>query len=316
MPNCEAAAAEYKAGLPTNCKGVQWTMMTFSIYVHLLYPHITVDEGQEWRGAKAKYRFTCSIHGPQAPARAFYFLSQASGCQCKGCRSDKLAASAGTLRSPRASKEEKELATKLRAKGLSYREIGRQLGRSLSTIQHWLDPEQLERCRQRSTKWNSENRERKRANGRRYISEFVHGKANHKANNHKYRGSKYHASGAIYNGPDLDLIDPPHVEPDEIESKWFDEYDMWKEYVKGDPDAMAELSFEDADEDVKKRTAQQKLLEKISGEKYSLEHLIPLSKGGIHHPLNFANRALALNLQKNNNMLDSDVRLFMSRLFN
>jgi hypothetical protein len=36
------AADEYKASLPTNGLGVIWTMESFSTYINLLYPHVTV----------------------------------------------------------------------------------------------------------------------------------------------------------------------------------------------------------------------------------------------------------------------------------
>lgn len=78
---------------------------------------------------------------------------------------------------------------------------------------------------------------------------------------------------------------------------------------------MEMFSFEGTEDAVKTRKKQQQVLEKISGEKYSLEHLIPLSRGGLHHPMNFANRALQLNIEKNNKRLAADDELFCKRLF-
>ena len=75
----------------------------------------------------------------------------------------------------------------------------------------------------------------------------------------------------------LDIPDHPDAKPE-----------GWVEYDLTDLITTAadreEMSFVGADEDVKKRAKQQQLLEKISGEKYSLEHLIPLSRGGTHQP--------------------------------
>ena len=75
------------------------------------------------------------------------------------------------------------------------------------------------------------------------------------------------------------------------------------------------MSFEGTEENVAIRKKQQIGLEKISGEKYSLEHLVTLSQGGLHCPENFANRSLQLNIQKNNKRLQQDEALFCKRLF-
>ena len=124
-----------------------------------------------------------------------------------------------------------------------------------------------------------------------------------KAHLHKRRALEYHCFGNAY------IPDHPDANPE-----------GWVEYDLSDLITTAadreEMSFVGADEDVKKRAEQQQKLERISGEKYSLEHLIPLSRGGTHQPENFANRALTLNLQKNNKRLQADDELFAKRLFN
>ena len=294
-------AQEYKASLPKGRGGTAWTMESFSTYVTLRYPHITVASGQEWTGAEIKYKFVCELHGPY-PASARKVLEETTGCRCTGCKTDKRTASAGKTRSPRATKEEKELAAKLRAEGRSYLEIARQLGRGDSTILRWLDPEQREKSRQSCAKWNSENREQHRANNRRYSKEFEHGRANKRKRDHKRRSLEYHAADVVFL--------PDHPDGD---SQGFVAYDCY-DLITTDEDRTL-WSFPGADEDVAKRTTQQKGLEKISGEKYSLEHLIPLSRNGIHHPMNFVNRALKLNIQKGNKMLKEDMELFCKRLF-
>ncbi len=295
------SAQEYKDGLPVNWRGTVWTMETFSVCVNLLYPHITVVSGQRWSGARKKYQFNCVIHG-QYEANADNILRETKGCQCKGCTSDKKAASAGTMSKSRGTKEEKELAAKLRKEGLSYREIGRQLGRDGSTIQNWLDLDCKERKNRCDAKWQSENKARNAVVKRRYRTEFAHGKAVDTKSSQKRRSLKYHASDVVF------LPDHP-----EADSQGFVSYDCY-DLITTDEDRIL-WSFPGADEDVAKRSKQQKGLAKISGEKYSLEHLIPLSKGGLHHPMNFVNRSLKLNIQKGNKMLKEDMELFCKRLF-
>lgn len=86
--------------------------------------------------------------------------------------------------------------------------------------------------------------------------------------------------------------------------------------MKQDKESQEMMSFAGAEEDVAKRKKQQIGLTKISGETYSLEHLVPLSQGGLHCPENFANRALTLNIQKGAKRLPKDDALFVKRLFN
>ena len=116
------------------------------------------------------------------------------------------------------------------------------------------------------------------------------------ASNHQRRGLEYHAIDEVL-----------------IDGVWHS-YDCYQ-YIETAEDKEF-WSFAGADEDVAKRKQQQIKLAAIAGEPYSLEHLVPLSRGGIHHPFNFANRALALNLQKNKSILSKDVELFCARLFN
>ena len=300
---CEAVTQNYRNSLiPKGKKNAKWTGETFSTYVHLLYPHITVVSGQEWLGVMTKYKLLCDIHGTyEAPA--YQLIDEKIGCNCKGCSSDKNKASAGTRRSPRATKEEKELAAQLRAEGLSYRKIGLELNKSQTTIQRWLNPEYSEKGRQANRRWASNNREQQRANCRRY-KDFDHGRATLGMIRHKRRGIEYHCIDTVF------LPDHP-----DADYQGFVSFNIW-ELIKGDADAMSMMSFEGTEEDVSKRKKQQIGLEKISGEKYSLEHLIPLSRGGIHCPENFANRALDLNRKKHNNRIKEDEELFCKRLFN
>lgn len=67
--------------------------------------------------------------------------------------------------------EEQRRAEELRAQGLSYRAIGREMGRSHPTIRGRLDPGVFEKQRQNSIRWRETNRERARINSRRWYWE-------------------------------------------------------------------------------------------------------------------------------------------------
>lgn len=289
--------------LPEGREKVRWTMETFSTYVNLLYPHITVVPGQEWNGSPKHYKFICSIHGEYS-ATANLVMTPRQGCMCKGCKTDKNIATAGVRRANKGTSEEKQLVKKLRDAGLSYRAIAKQVGKSCSTICYWLNPESKANCLATNYKWfSANNNELHKAKKLRYYSEFEHAKQSRKKGSHKRRSLQYHAVDVVY------LPDHPDADYQGfVEFNCFDlittseDRDFW--------------SFAGADDDTAKRAKQQMGLEKISGEKYSLEHLVPLSRGGIHHPANFANRALKLNMQKNNSLWDKDTNLFLSRIFN
>ena len=69
-------AEEYKSSLlPDGRKKVFWTIETFSVYVNLLYPHVSVVPGQEWTGVLSKYRLLCEKPG-EFEARAKNVLNE------------------------------------------------------------------------------------------------------------------------------------------------------------------------------------------------------------------------------------------------
>jgi len=78
---------------------------------------------------------------------------------------------------------------------------------------------------------------------------------------------------------------------------------------------MEMMSFEGAEAAWTQKQKQCKRLEKISGIKWSVDHLVPLSRGGIHAPENFKLVPLADNLAKHNKVISEDYALFAKRLF-
>jgi transposase-like protein len=255
---------------------------------------IVLRDDAVYKSNKKPIEVKCSVCGHEWNPRPHDLTSHSAGCP--ECHRLRCVESAGTLRTPHASKAEKELARCMRRAGMTYRAIAGMLGRSKVAITNWCDPVALEKDREKSRKKNA----RYRASGQRTMlgrnyRQTAHGKANRTAYNHQRRALEYHALDTIL-----------------VDGCWY-QVDMYP-YITTAEDRDF-WSFTGADEDVRKRKGQQEKLAEISGEPYSLEHLIPLSKGGIHAPCNFANRALALNTQKNDSFLDSDTRLFCSRLF-
>lgn len=304
---------------------------------------IRIREGAVYKGGGAKpkpgetsedYKIpvVCMKCGGAFEQTPHYFIS-GKGRGCKVCAKEKLNAGRtglkviGKMKRRAAEPGEIEKARKLYAETNNYCEVGRQLGRTTSTILQWLDPEYKERQNRRARKKVA----RDKASGYQKLREDAYvkssrGRAIRTKGWQKRRANKSLSLDYVYLcDVDLDELQPPYVEPEEIESKWFVDYNIWDDFDYGDGDikpgvghdseAQKMLSFTGADEDAAKRKKQCQKLEKISGEKYSLEHLIPISRGGLHCPENFANRALELNLQKNNSRWEADDALFCKRLF-
>jgi len=87
----ESNAEKYRESLPKRKGGTGWTTESYSTYVSLLYPHITVPINQEWKVVMSKLTHICEKHGSyEAPPHAL--LKENTGCQCQGCFNDELAA--------------------------------------------------------------------------------------------------------------------------------------------------------------------------------------------------------------------------------
>ena len=285
-------AASYKASLPKGRGGTAWSIETFSVYVNLLYPHITVVSGQEWKGASVKYQFMCEKHGLYE-ARAMHVLKSALGCQCKGCHFEKNTNCAGTIRRRRASQEEKDLAAKLHADGLSYRAIARQLGRGASTIVTWLVPEYAESQRQCSAEWREHNRERTRACARRYTSDFEHGKAGARARSAHRRLLRTNAPESVFLDGQWHEVDRDYT------------YKVFNQVLlpPSERKAIQELYLE------------AQYLTETTGIVHHVDHIQPLSKGGEHCMLNLQILTAEENLSKGDTFRKEDQEELARRLF-
>ena len=294
----EAIAENYKRRITGNRKRTQWDIKSYSHYITLRFPEITVPANQEWLSVNHKLAHVCDEHGKYDVAPKDMTRRQ-PGNGCRNCQSDKNKNNRRTF--SYASVETKAKAAEMHAKGMTYKDIGSELNIAASTVCRWLDKEVRGRSHKRNNIWKKENYELNLAGQKAHRARPKRIADNAEAR-HKRRAVEYHCLGNAYI--------PDH--PDANAEGWV-EFDL-SDLITTKTD-KEEMSFVGADEAVKQRAIQQQKLERISGEKYSLEHLIPLSRGGTHQPENFANRALKLNLEKNNKRLISDDELFAKRVF-
>jgi transposase-like protein len=257
---------------------------------------IVLRDDAEYENNRTPIDVTCTVCGHEWSARPNDLINKHQGCP--ECARLKKVAAAGINRKPRVSKAFKEFARRCHFEGgMPFNKIGKLLNKNHGSVMRWCDSALQERARQQNHERNAKNK----ASG--YQAQLIadyqktpHGRSAGLKAVHKRRSVEYHALDTIL-----------------IDGAWHHVNMM--DYITTAED-RAFWSFPGADDDVAKRKKQQIKLGEISGEPYSLEHLVPLSKGGIHHPFNFANRALALNKQKRNSILSKDVELFCARLFN
>ena len=278
----------------TNTKSINYAKSFPGKLEEVHQGRIVLKDTAVYRSTKENIDVACTVCGHEWSARPNNLIDKQSGCP--ECKRLAFVARAGVIRQPRASKAEKELAKCCHKAGMSLDAIGDLLNRSKHTIHRWIDSGVAERHRQR----NKERHAIQKASGHQQkvlaaYRQTEHGKANASKSDHKRRSLKYHAIDDVL-----------------VDGVWHS-YDCYQ-YIDT-PEDREFWSFPGANEDVAKRKIQQDKLAVISGEPYSLEHLVPLNRGGIHHPDNFANRALALNKQKKDNILSKDVELFCRRLF-
>jgi transposase len=243
-------------------------------------------------GSSKPIDVSCSICKHEWAPRADNLLI---GQGCPECKRLNAINSAGKLRCPRATPEEKAKAVLLRSEGHTLKAIAEMLGRSQSAIIKWVDPEQAEKARIRNNKWTEENREQKRANDRRYYKEFKHGVENSRIARNKRRALQWEALFDVF-----------------VDGEWH-EVEMY-EHLQNWDDRQMFVDFQSC-EDYAKMVATCKELEEIHGEPFHCDHLVPLSKGGLHHTHNLKIVPASYNLSKNNKRIPEDDTLFCKRIF-
>ena len=188
--------------------------------------------------------------------------------------------------------EEKALAAHLREQGYTYAQIGNDLGRPHSTILRWLNPDQNERQRKRSSQWSLDNREQHRLNSRKYRT-CDHGIASKRSESACRRLQKT-------NTPEFILIDDQWYEVDRKETwRVFGEYLLPPKERK----AIQELYLE------------AQYLTETTGIEYQVDHILPLSKGGEHLMYNLQILTAEENLSKRDKFRLEDQNELIRRLF-
>jgi hypothetical protein len=300
---------EIVAGYPTyKNKGIQWSQCSITE----INAAVSALKGTRVLDVVGKYRTnllvscSCPKHGTNGfdkPVELGKLLNFNRGNGCSACKRESCNQSAGTKRRKPATKEEKVLAAKLYSEHQSYAKVAEIMGRSPAGVYKWLNPDHAKAHTAYEAKRRSDPtvRSHKRQMDKNYL-QFDHGKAAVTAKTHKRRWQKLDAYDLLWM--------PDHADADH----WgFIEVDMtqYLEYV----DDRWPFTFADTEREVARRKGQQIKLAEISGEAYSLEHLVPLDHGGLHHPLNFANRSLTMNVKKGKRRVLSDEALFCRRLF-
>ena len=255
---------------------------------------ISLQPGAVYWGTRKRIRVVCNVCGHEWAPTPQNLLK---GKSCPACAQERRNNSVGR-RAPRASQATKDKAVELRKQGLSYDAIAEELGFSDYSIRRWCDPRQAKKSVDSQAKRNAKRKASgKQAELAAAYYQTEHGRAVHLASAEKRRALEFAAVFEI-----------------ELEGQLI-EVDNW-ELIKGDADAMEMMSFEGAEEAWAQKQKQCKRLEKISGIKWSVDHLVPLSRGGIHAPENFKLVPLADNLAKKNKVIPEDYALFAKRLFN
>jgi predicted nucleic acid-binding Zn-ribbon protein len=246
---------------------------------------------------------SCSECGHEWSPRASDLL-QSKGCPSCAIklRAEITTASAGKRRCPRPTPEEKQRAVELKATGMASAAVAQQLLdeglspqlRGGKTIDRWVNPEEAEKNRQRTAKWNEENREQKNANQRRYTKEFDHGRAGSRAKDAQRRLLKQ-------NTPEFVFLDGEWHEVDRRET-----YRVFKDaLISPDERAAIEATY----------IRCQKVTE-LSGIEHHVDHIQPLSKGGEHNAFNLQLLTADDNLSKKDTFREEDQAELCRRLFN
>ena len=117
--------------------------------------------------------------------------------------------------------------------------------------------------------------------------------------------------------PEHPSAHPGFTKPDEpCGYRGFVEFDIWDEYVHGDPASYRVMEFKGANEFIKELDDDIQYANALFGVKHSLEHLIPLSAGGEHAPFNLAITPLNENKSKNKKRTLEHDTLMCRNLFN
>ena len=117
--------------------------------------------------------------------------------------------------------------------------------------------------------------------------------------------------------PEHPSAHPGFTKPDEpCGYRGFVEFDIWDEYVHGDPASYRVMEFKGANEFVKELEDDIQYANALFGVKHSVEHLIPLNAGGEHAPYNLAITPMKANSSKRDKRTLEHDTLMCRNLFN
>lgn len=172
-------------------------------------------------------------------------------------------------------------------------QIANFLGVHRTTVDKWINPEYAQRQRDFNKEWQKRNK------GKRSQSSSKYAKTEKGSSGKRTRCAKRRALklGAIH-----DVF---------IDGQWV-EVNMYDQ-MKVTPELFMDPR---ADKAWKELTERAQKLEKITGTKWHVDHLVPLTRGGMHVPENFALRTAKENLAKGNKLIPYDSSLYAKRIFN
>ena len=250
------------------------TIEQFAIDLHKVHgDKIKLAADAKYTTTNDPIKVVCGVCGHHWEPEASSLLK---GHGCPKCSAQRSKDSFGKKRQPRATEAEKAKARQLRAEGWTYRAISKELDRAVSAIQKCCDPEQLAKHRAYVAAYDIANRESIRDYAKRYAKETPHGRVGLAKGNAMRRGNyrDYDDQGNII-------------------------YQEWETYTAEEERELKEIE------------ARLKHVNETNylGIKWSLEHLLPMSKGGEHKPYNLSITPLLENISKNDKIDPAHIAL-------
>lgn len=179
----------------------------------------------------------------------------------------------------------------LRNLGLSYSKIGKQLGLGKETVRCWLNPDALDKSKETQANWYLINKESKKSYRKKYYRSNLDRckKLSRKYYEDNTSNRKYAMQQWVKNNRTRVRL-------------------LSSRYRARKRDASIQLTSEEQ--------SQMMVIFENCPNGYHVDHIIPLSKGGLHHPLNLQYLSASDNITKHNNIRQEDIELFRYRLIN
>ncbi len=156
---CEAVAENYKRRLPKGMGGTAWTIESYSHYISLRFPGISVPTNQEWQGTTTKHEHICEEHGSYfaRPTHLLVFTPSRNSSNCSGCNNNKHKGTCGVMTKRSSTPADRAQAKELFDAHQSYKVVANITGWSITAVRKSLDKHYEERHKKRANKINNEN---------------------------------------------------------------------------------------------------------------------------------------------------------------